>query len=373
MLKKFIIALGGFAVVFVTLGAVKAAQIKKMASAPHVMPPAAVSTAKAKSELWHSTLHAIGTLAPVEGVTVSADADGVVVRIAAENGAAVKAGDILVELDTTTERPQLAASEARAELARLNLARAKELLDRQANSKSEYDAALASFKQASAEIDALKALIAKKTVRAPFAGRVGLRQVNLGQFVGRGSALLPLQNLDPIYVNFSIPQRNLSSLSLGQKVSLVVDAFSATPFEATVTAINSQVDAATRNISVQATVANPKEQLRAGMFARVEVQMPQAESVIVVPATAIAYASYGNSIYIVEKMKGPDGKEFLGVRQQLVKIGATRGDLVAVSGGVKADDEIVTSGVFKLRNGIPIQVNNTVQPGSDPAPKPANS
>lgn len=373
MLKKFLLAVGGFALVFILLGAVKAAQVKKMASAPHTMPAASVTTAKAVADSWHSSLSAIGTLAPVEGVTVSADADGVIVRIAVENGAAVKAGDLLVELDASTERPQLAAAEARAELARLSLARAKDLLDRQVNSKSEFDAASAQSKQVAAEIEALKALIAKKQVRAPFDGRVGLRQVNVGQFVGRGAALMPLQKLNPIYVNFSVPQRQLPYLSLGQKLSIVVDAFAAEKYEATVTAINSQVDAATRNISVQATLANDREQLRAGMFARVEVQLPQAEPVIVVPATAIAYASYGNSVFVVEKMKGPDGAEFLGVRQQPVKLGATRGDLVAITGGVKAGDEIATAGVFKLRNGLPVQVNNTVQPASSPAPKPSNS
>lgn len=373
MVKKFFIAVGGFIVVFVTLGAVKAAQVKKMMSAPHTMPLASVTTAEAASVQWHASINAIGTLAPVQGVTIAADADGAITKVAVESGAVVKAGDILVELDTSVELAQLAATEARAELARVNIERNKELIERQAISKSEFDAAAASAKQASAEVAALKAQIAKKQVRAPFAGRVGIRLVNLGQFVARGAPLMPLQKLDPIYVNFNVPQQQLPAIAVGNKVSLIIDAFEATRFEATVTAINSEVDPVTRNISVQATVANPKEMLRAGMFARVEVQMPQAETLIVVPATAISYASYGNSVFIVEEMKGEDGKAFLGVRQQFVKLGVTRGDLVAVREGVKPGEQVATAGVFKLRNGLPVQVNNTVKPTANAAPKPSNS
>lgn len=373
MIKKFLIAIGAFIAVVLTLGAVKAAQVKKMMSAPHVMPALSVSTTEAKGVNWHASLHAIGTLAPVQGVTISADADGTIMKIAAENGAAVKEGDLLVELDTTVERAQLAAAEARAELARVNIERTKELLERQAISKSEFDAATAASKQSLAEVAALKAQIAKKQVRAPFAGRVGIRQVNLGQYVGRGAPLLPLQKLDPIFANFAIPQRQLPALSIGQKVAVNVDAFPGAPFEAIVTAINSEVDAATRNVSVQATLPNPKEQLRAGMFVRIEVEMRDAEALVVVPATAVSYASYGNSVFVVEQIKGKDGKEFLGVRQQFVKLGSARGDLVAIVEGVKAGEQVVTSGVFKLRNGVPVQINNTVQPTASATPKPANS
>jgi membrane fusion protein (multidrug efflux system) len=209
-------------------------------------------------------------------------------------------------------------------------------------------------------------------VRAPFDGRIGIRLVNTGQFVDRGQPLLPLQKLDPIFVNFNVPQRQLPSLALGQSVSVLIDAFEQ-PFTGRLTAINSEVDATTRNVAVQATLANPTEVLRAGMFARVEVQLPATESLVVVPATAIAYASYGNSVYVVEKMKHPDGKEYLGVRQQFVKLGATRGDLIAVTGGLKPGEQVVSAGVFKLRNGAAVSVNNAVQPTSNPAPKPVNT
>lgn len=373
MLKKFLIVIGGFIIVVLTLGAIKVAQIKEMTSVVHTPPPSAVTTAEAESTEWHAALRAIGTLAPVEGVTISADAEGTVVKIAVESGAAVKTGDLLVELDTTVEQAQLAAAEARAALAKINLERAKELRESQATAQSEYDSAEAMYKQNLAEVAGLKALIAKKQVRAPFDGRVGIRSVNLGQFVPRGQALLPLQKLDPIYVNFYVPQRFLQSLVVDQKVSVTIDAFESTPFAGTITAINSEVDPATRNISVQATLSNPQEQLRSGMFARVEVQTPATESVVVVPATAIAYASYGNSVFVVETMKDKDGKEYLGVRQQFVKIGVARGDLVAVTEGVKPGEQIVTSGVFKLRNGAHVQVNNTVLPASSATPKPANT
>jgi membrane fusion protein (multidrug efflux system) len=373
MLKKFLIALAGFAVVALTLGAVKVAQIKKMSSVSHVPPPSAVTTLEAQAVGWHSTLKAIGTLAPVQGATLSADADGIVSRIVADSGSAVKAGDLLLELDASVELAQFNAAQARANLAAVNLERSRELWARQAVAKSEFDAAEATATQTVADVAALQAQIAKKQVRAPFAGRVGIRLVNEGQYVARGRALLPLQQLDPIYVNFSIPQRQLPHLTMGQKVDVVIDAFEAHPFPATITAINSEVDPATRNISVQATLANPDELLRAGMFARVEVELPSADTVVVVPATAIAYASYGNSVFIVEPMKDAAGQAYLGVRQQFVKLGATRGDQIVITEGVKPGEQVVTAGVFKLRNGVPVQVNNLVQPTNNAAPKPANT
>ena len=372
MFKKILIALGGFGVVVLTLGAIKAAQLKEMSKSDHSVPPTSVATVEAQAVEWQPVLKSIGTLAPVEGVTISADADGTIVRLGADSGTAVQAGDLLVELDTSVEQANLKAAEATAELSRINLERAADLWGRQAIAKSDFDGADATAKQAVATVASLQALIAKKQLRAPFAGRVGIRLVNTGQFVARGQPLLPLQKLDPIFVNFNVPQRQLPALALGQTVAVVIDAF-AQPFSGRITAINSEVDATTRNISVQATLANPAEVLRAGMFARVEVQLPATESLVVVPATAIAYASYGNSVYVVEMMKHPDGKEYLGVRQQFVKLGATRGDQVAVTGGLKSGEQVVSAGVFKLRNGAPVAINNAVQPTNNPAPKPGNT
>ncbi|AOS46228.1 Multidrug resistance protein MdtA precursor [Lacunisphaera limnophila] len=373
MFKKFLIAIAGFVLVVLLLGAVKAKQIADMSAISHTPPPSAVATIPAQTAHWHASLNSIGTLAPVQGVTLAADADGTIIRILADSGTAVKAGDILIELDTTVEAAQLAAAQARADLSRINYERAKDLFDRNATSKSEYDVADATLKQSVAEVAALTATIAKKQVRAPFDGRVGIRLVNVGQYIARGQPMLPLQKLDSVYVNFSIPQRQLPAIAIGQEVGILVDAFPDRRFAATVTAINAEVDAATRNIAVQATMANPGEVLRAGMFARVEVQMTDAEPQVVVPATAISYASYGNSVFVVEKMKDEAGKEYLGVRQQFVKLGAARGDLVAVSGGLKAGEQVVTSGVFKLRNGAAVQVNNTVQPTSSATPTPSNT
>jgi membrane fusion protein (multidrug efflux system) len=376
MIKKFIIALLGFAAVVAILGGVKAAQIKEMMSAPHVMPDASVATIDAKAVEWRSYIKAIGSLAPVEGVTLSAEAEGAVLRIAVESGSAVKAGDLLVEIDSSVERAQLAAAEARASLAQVGLERAKNLLSNNTVAKSEFDSADATYKQAMAEVASLKATLDKKVVRAPFDGRVGIRLINAGQYVSRGVPLMPLQKLDPIYVNFAVPQRQLSSLTVGQKVLLHVDGAETTEgkgFEGKINAINSEVDAATRNVTVQAIIANPSEVLRSGMFARVEVELPQTDSLIVVPATAISYASYGNFVFVVEKMKGEDGKEYLGVRQESVTVGLARGDLVAISGNVKAGDAVVAAGVFKLRNKVPVQINNDVVPSSSATPKPANT
>lgn len=372
MFKKFLIAIAGFFVVVLALAAVKAAQIKEISSISHVPPPSAVTSYEAKSVAWQPVITAIGTLAPVEGVTLAADADGTIIKIAAENGAAVKAGDLIIELDTSVEVAQLASSEARAALAKLQADRATDLVTKGTISQAEVDAAKAQLNQAVADVAALKATIERKHVRAPFDGRIGIRLVNLGQFVARGRALVPLQKLDPIYVNFSIPQRQLGALSIGQKIGMSVDAFPK-PFEGKIAAINSEVDAATRNVSVQALLANPNEQLRAGMFVQVEVELPAGEPRVALPATAIAYASYGNSVFVIEKMKHPDGSEYLGVRQQFVKLGATRGDLIAIEDGVKPGEQVVTAGVFKLRNGAAVQVNNIVQPTSSPAPKPSNT
>ena len=372
MLKKFLITVGGFVVVVLALGAVKAAQIQKASSAPHMQPATAVTTVAAEPVTWQPVLQAIGTLAPVEGVTISADADGTVVRIAADSGTAVKAGDLLVELDTTVETAQLNATQARGELARINITRAKELLQTNAMAKSEFDSIDAAYKQSVADVAAIQALIDKKHVRAPFDGRVGIRLVNVGQYVSKGRALLPLQKLNPIFVNFSVPQRQLPDLTPNQKISVTVDAFRGKVFPGVISAINSEVDPATRNISVQATLENPAEVLRSGMFAQVEIQLPPGEPRIALPATAINYAPYGNSVFIVEKMKQND-REYLGVRQQIVKLGDTRGDLVAIEEGIKPGEQVVTAGGFKLRNGAEVQVNNVVQPTSSATPKPDNT
>lgn len=373
MLKKFVIAIVGFFLVVGLLGFVKFAQIKKASSQPHVMPASAVTTVEAVQETWQPVLSAIATLAPVEGVTLGADADGTISRIAAENGAAVKAGDLLIEFDTTVEAAQLASAEARQAIAKLDRDRAVELREKNTISQAELDQANAQLTQATADAEALRAQLAKKKVRAPFDGRIGIRHVNVGQFVSRGSPLLPLQKLNPIYVNFTIPQRYLPQLVVGQETEVTVDAFGDRVFAGKIVAINPEVDSSSRNFSVQALIENPEEVLRSGMFAQVKVQLPAGKSSVVIPATSIAYASYGNSVYIVETIKLEGQPEYLGVRQQFVKISAKRGDQVAILEGVKPGEVVVTSGVFKLRNGAAVQVNNKRQPTNNPEPKPDNT
>lgn len=373
MLKKFAFTLGGFVLVVVLLAAVKAAQIKEMSSGGFVQPLSAVTTAQAVVQDWKPRIRAIGTLAPVQGVTVSADADGTIVRIPVENGALVKQGDLLVEIDTSVEQAQLHSAQARAALARVERDRSTALREKNTISQAELDSAQAQYNQAAADVAAIEATIERKKVRAPFTGRVGIRSVNVGQYVGRGSALMPLQQLDPIYVNFSVPQRELPNMAIGQEIELAVDAFPGQAFPGKLSAINAIVDPSTRNIALQATLGNHDEHLRPGMFAQVEVTLPRSERVVVVPATAVAYASYGNSVFIVETMKNEDGTEYLGVRQQPVKLGATRGDLIVVTEGLKGGEQVASSGLFKLRNAMPVQVNNSVLPTNNPTPKPKNT
>jgi len=373
MIKKFIIAIAGVLLLVLILGVVKALQIKKLSSQPRVMPVTAVTSIDAVEAAWQPVLNAISTLAPVQGVTLGADADGIISHIAVENGAAVKAGDVLLEFDRTVEAAQLSAIEARLAIVKLDRDRAAELRTKDTISQAELDQADAQLKQSQADVAALRAQLEKKSLHAPFDGRVGIRLVNVGQFVNRGAALLPLQKLNPIYANFNIPQRNLPQLVPGQSVHVRVDAFGDRVFEGKVTAINPEVDASSRNVSVQATLENADELLRPGMFARVEVQLPLDKPAVVLPATAIAYASYGNSVFILETMKDKAGKDYLGARQQFVKLGVTRGDQVAVVEGVKPGQTVASAGVFKLRNGAHVQVNNEKLPANAPAPTLPNT
>ncbi len=373
MFTRFLLALGGFVLVVATLVVVKASQINEMSKMSHEMPAPAVTTSNATAETWQPQIEAIGSLAPIQGVSVSADADGTLVKIHAENGAKVRAGDLLFELDTTVEVAQLKAAQAQLELARLQSKRATELRTNNGVSQAELDQATAQLNQSVANVDAIKALIEKKTIRAPFDGYVGIRTANLGEFLARGRNLAPLQKLDSLYVNFTVPQRLLPVIATGNKVAIRVDAFADRTFDGRILAINSEVDPVTRNLSAQAVIENPGEILRPGMFARVIVKLPETQPIVAVPATAVSYAAYGNSVFVVEKMKHKDGTEYLGVRQQFVKLGERRGDLIAITEGIKVGEEIATAGVFKLRNAMAVQVNNVVEPSKSATPKPANT
>jgi membrane fusion protein, multidrug efflux system len=336
-------------------------------------PPTAVTTDVAQRTEWQPTLESVGTVTAVNGVTVSTDLAGIVRQIAFESGSKVREGDLLVHLDTTQEEAQLHSAEAQRDFAAVTLKRDKDLVEKHAISQSDYDNADAVFRQNQASVDQFKALIARKTLRAPFDGVAGIRQVNLGQYLKEGDMVVTLQAFDPIYVNFSLPQQDLSKLIIGELVQLRVDAFPDQIFNGTITAINSLVDQATRNVQVQATFKNSDFRLRPGMFAKVSVVLSERQNVVAIPATAIHYAPYGDSIFVVSELKDPQGKEYKGVKEQFIKTGQSRGDMIAVVSGLKPGDEVVTSGVFRLKSGAHVKVNNQVKPGSDLAPNPADS
>jgi membrane fusion protein (multidrug efflux system) len=284
----------------------------------------------------------------------------------------VSQGDVLVRLDTKQERAQLAAAEAQRELARVALERSRGLASGGIVPQSQLDQADAEFKSANARAGEIRATIERKTIRAPFSGVLGIRQVNLGQYVAGGAPIVSLQSIRPVYVNFSLPQQELAMLRPGTTIEAASDALG-TPETGTIAAIDSVIDEATRNMRVQAKFDNRSGKLRPGMYVEARLPRGTATSVIVVPASAINYAPFGDSVYIVESMKGPDRKSYLGVRQQFVKLGGSRGDQIAVLSGIKPGEEIVTSGAFKLRPGAAVTVNNKVLPANSPAPKPENS
>jgi membrane fusion protein, multidrug efflux system len=375
MRKRMLMMLAAVAVVVVGLGLVKFLQIRAAmaAGASFQMPPEAVTTIVVHEERWPAMLNAIGTVSAVHGVTVSADLPGVVESIDFESGRKVNAGDVLVRLDSSQERAQLAAAEAQRDLAKLNLDRSRQLLEKGVVAQADFDQLTAQAKQAEARVGEIRATIERKKIRAPFAGVLGIRQVDLGEYLNAGMPVVPVQSMDPIYVNFSLPQQQVASLRIGAEVRVSADSIAIVRTVGKITAINSIVDEATRNVQVQATFENPHGVLRPGMFVDVQVVQGASASVIALPASAVSYAPYGNSVFIVGDMPGPGGKKYRGVRQQFVTLGGGRGDQVAVLSGVKPGEEVVTSGVFKLRNGAAIFVNNTSQPGNNPAPRPEDS
>ncbi|MFB3902548.1 MAG: efflux RND transporter periplasmic adaptor subunit [Acidobacteriota bacterium] len=375
MVKRMILMLLLTGAVVAGLGFLKFRQIQAAIAegAAYQPPPEAVTTIIARQERWPTRLTAIGTMAAVQGVIVSADLPGIVDRIAFESGTPVKAGDVLVELDTRQEQAQLTAAEADRDLARLNFNRLEGLVNLRAIARADYDRAAAEQKRTEARVGEIRATIARKRIRAPFSGILGIRQVNLGQYLSAGDPVVPLQSLDPIYVNFGIPQQEAGQVRIGRRIRVTAGDGAKGVFAGTVTAINSVIDEATRNVQVQATVANPTGRLRPGMFVEVEVLVGASQRVVALPASAISYAPYGDSVFVVTDMKNPKGETYRGVRQQFVKLGRAQGDQIAVLSGLKPGEEVVTSGVFKLRNGAAVLVNNKVQPANEKAPKPEDS
>jgi membrane fusion protein (multidrug efflux system) len=374
MIKRILLTLVVAVVGVGALGFAKYEQIQAAVKAStFTPPPTAVTTIVAKQEQWPSSLKAVGTTVAVQGVIVSADLPGIVERIGFDSGREVRVGEVLVELDTRQEKAQLAAAEAQRDLAVLNYDRIKSMVEQGAVTRADFDSAAAEKSSTEAKVGEIRATIARKTIRAPFTGVLGLRQVNLGQYLSAGNPVVPLQSLDPIYVNFGVPQEIAFQVKVGQRVQVTASDAAKLTFEARVTAIDSVVDESTRNIRVQATLSNPKGKLRPGMFVDAELQTGNAQSAISLPASAISYAPYGNSVFIVSQMKDPTGKTYRGVRQQFVKVERSRGDQVAIISGINPGDEVVTSGTFKLRNGAAVNVENKVQPHNNSAPKPEDS
>ena len=375
MLKRMLVMLTVTLAIVAGLGFIKFRQIQTAIAqgAAFQPPPEAVTTIVASQEKWPSTLTAIGTVAAVRGVTVSADLPGVVDRISFESGQSIREGEVLAVLDMRQEHAQLAAAEAQRDLAQINFERMEGLLNERVISRAEYDRAQADRRQGDARVGEIRAAIDRKTIKAPFSGVLGIRHVNLGQYLSGGDALVTLQALNPIYVNFGVPQQAIGQVRAGRSVRVSVGDLGGAEFTGQITAIDSVVDEATRNVQAQATFANPGAKLHPGMFVQAAVVVGASDAVISLPASAIQHAPFGDSVFVVSDLKDQKGATYRGVRQQFVKIGAARGDQISIVTGLKAGDEVVTSGVFKLRNGAAVRVNNTVRPGNNPSPKPENS
>lgn len=373
--KRILVTVAGLVVVIVLLVGIKALQIGTLIgqSANFAPPPESITTAVATTQSWESVITAVGSFEAVRGVTLAAEAPGRVVHIDFEAGSTVKAGDVLLQQDISTETARLRAAEANASLAKVGLDRSRDLLSKRLISQSEYDTAEAQYKAANAEVDNIRTLIEKKTVRAPFAGRLGIRLVNLGQNLQEGAEIVSLQQLDPLFINFSIPQRQLDQMRLGYTVKVTTDALPGRVIEGKITAINPEVNTATRNVRIQATASNPDEQVLPGMFAEVSVVLPGKKTVLAVPLTAVNYAPYGNSVFIVKETRNEAGEPQLTVRQQFVQLGETQGDYVAVTSGLAEGDMVAGSGVFKLHNGQAVVVNNELAPEYKLHPEPDNA
>jgi membrane fusion protein (multidrug efflux system) len=370
--RMWLIAILALVAIVVVLAGIKAAQIVTMikANKSFAIPPESVATAKVQPQEWQAQRETVGTLVAVHSVTVASELPGTVREIGFDSGASVRRGDMMVKLDVTTEEAQLAAAKADAELAKANLERARSLRQSHTNTPADLDAADARAKQAAANVASLQSTIAKKTIRAPFDGRVAIRQVELGQVLAAGTAIASLQSVHPIYSDFWLPQQALAELRPGMDATLRTDVYPKAVWKGSVTTINPEVDVATRNVRVRATFPNLDGRLRPGMFVNVDVLAPEKRSVLVIPSTSILYAPYGDSVFAVEEKKDDSGKASLIAHQKFVRLGERRGDLVAVNSGLTAGETIVSSGAFKLRNGMPVVVHNEFAPNAEVAPTP---
>ena len=372
--RVWVIAVIALLAIVVILAGIKAAQIGKMINAgkSFAIPPESVTTARVEAAEWQASRAAVGTAVAIRNVTIASEVAGMVREIGFDSGAFVRKGEVLVKLDSSAEEAQLAAAKAEADLARAQLHRQRSLREANASSPADLDAAEARAKQAAANAAALEATIAKKTIRAPFDGRISIRQVELGQVLASGTAIATLVAVDPIHADFWLPQQALAELKVGMVAKLHSDVFPQASWEGKVTTINPEVDVASRNVRVRATFSNPDGRLRPGMFVNVEVLSPEKRSILIIPATSVLYAPYGDSVFAVEEKKDDPGKGTLIARQKFVRLGERKGDLVEVISGVAKGETIVSSGAFKLRNNASVVVKNELAPKVEVAPKPVD-
>lgn len=370
-MRRVLIGIAIVLVILAGLAGVKTLQIRKIINSPWPPESATIATAVVHEESWPDILSAVGTVSAEQGVMVSPEIAGTVSEIDFVSGATVKQGDLLLRLDTSTEEAQLHAAEAQAEWAKITAERQRKLLADKTVSQSDVDQADATWKQAAANADNIRATIQKKTIRAPFSGKLGIRLVNLGEQLDAGKNIVSLQSLTPVFVDFSIPQQEFAKLQPGLKVQAVADAYPSNVFAGEITAINPDLDLATRSVRVRAKFENSDELLRPGMFARITVILPQENPVEVIPATAILSAAYGDSVFIVTPAK--EGDTNLVVHQAFIRTGRTRGDFVSVVSGLKVGDKVASAGVFKLRNNLPVHENNALTPAASQTPTPPNS
>jgi membrane fusion protein, multidrug efflux system len=368
------IAIGLLVAIVALVFGIKALQIGKMMSSPKMMPTVTVTSAPVKEEDWAPMLSAVGSVSAAQGAVISTELGGTIGEIRFENGAEAKKGDVLVRLDVSQEEALLRSAQAEAELARTDLERARDLAAKKVVSNAELDAAESKVRRLNAVVDQMRSSIVKKTIVAPFDGQLGIRQVNVGQMISAGQQVIALTALDPVYVDFALPEQHVSKLTKDLEVRVHVDALPGREFKGKLTAINSNVDPITRNVPLQATLQNLDHALRPGMFAKVDVMLPETKMTIVIPGSAVSYAPYGDSVFVIEKQKDPKtGHESLVLRQQFVRIGEARGDFVSVTQGLKAGQEVVGTGVFKLRNGMVVTINNDLAPKPELNPTPADT
>ncbi len=362
----------GLLLVFGFLAWVKVSQFKSMIAAgkAYVPPPETITATKVESSDWQGTQGAVASLIAVHGVVVGAELPGIIREIGFDSGISVKRGAMLVKLDTSSEEAQLASALADASLANVNLERAKTLRKSESNTQADLDAADAHAKQAEAAVQNLRATIAKKTIRAPFDGRIAMRQVELGQSVSPGTQLASLQSVDPIYAEFTLPQQALASLKLGEQVSMRTDIYGDSRWNGKVSAINPEIDIATRSVRARATFANADGRLKPGMFANVDVISADKRKVLLIPSPSVLYAPFGDSVFSIEKSS--DGaKPGLVAKQKFIRVGERRGDMVEVVSGLTVNEEIASSGVFKLKNGVGVVINNDLAPKAEISPTPS--